>query len=135
MDYNKLWNLINMKNLSKSAAGRVAGLSPQGFISMMEKKTMTIATLEKFSKYFEKPVSYFFDGQAEFDDDTTSPIYDTCKDPRCRDKTASLEARVLELMDDKNLLKSLLKELQEKGAAVPPKNKPKGGVVKFTKSA
>nr|WP_321357219.1 helix-turn-helix transcriptional regulator [uncultured Draconibacterium sp.] len=61
MNYDKVWSLFNSENLSKRGMARVAGMSPSGFESMMDKKTMTVETLEKIAKYFKKEVHYFFD--------------------------------------------------------------------------
>ena len=61
MNYNKLWSLINKQELSKSAAGRIVEMSPQGFISMMKNKSIKVSTLEIFCKYFNVPVSYFYE--------------------------------------------------------------------------
>ena len=65
MDYNKLWSLINKQLPSKSAAARIVKMSPQGFISMMDNNTITVATLEKFADYFRLPISYFFEGGSD----------------------------------------------------------------------
>ena len=61
MNYNKLWSLINKQELSKSAAGRIVDMSPQGFISMMENKSIKVSTLEIFCNYFNVPISYFYE--------------------------------------------------------------------------
>lgn len=61
MDYNKVWSLINGKNLSQNKISRILDLSSTGFKLMMDRRTMTVATLEKLAEYFDKPVSYFFD--------------------------------------------------------------------------
>jgi len=69
MNYNKLWSLINKQELSKSAAGRIVDMSPQGFISMMENKSIKVSTLEIFCNYFNVPISCFYE-----EDDTQLTI-------------------------------------------------------------
>lgn len=61
MDYNKLWSLINKEGLSKSAAAKIAGMTHQGFVYMMERQTMTVGSLEKFADHFNIPISNFFE--------------------------------------------------------------------------
>lgn len=63
-DYNKLWSLINSNELSKSAAAKIIGKSHQGFVYMMERKTMTVEDLGRFAKYFKVSPSYFFEEEA-----------------------------------------------------------------------
>ena len=108
MDYSKLWSLINQAELSKSAAGRIAGLSPQGFITMMERETMTVSTLETFARYFKKPISYFFEESIGFNDTDEKKIE--------YDKVKLLEKRVRLLEDYFEIMKlsENMREFQEK---------------------
>lgn len=63
MNYNKIDSLRNKLGLSRAAIARIVGMTNQGFISMMEKKTMNVAVLEKLATYYKKPISYFFDDE------------------------------------------------------------------------
>ena len=96
MDYNKLWSLINEKNLSKGAAARVVGMSTTGFIQMMDRKTMAVSTLEKFADYFHVPIAYFF---SEYEQSMTECLqmsrYKEALHPcaECAEKERTIEAQ------------------------------------------
>ncbi|WP_372772167.1 hypothetical protein [Mangrovibacterium sp.] len=61
MNYDKVWSLFTSKDYSERAMARASGMSPSGFKSMMEKKTMTVETLETIANHFHLPLHYFFD--------------------------------------------------------------------------
>ncbi len=100
MDYNKLWSLINEKNLSKGAAARVVEMSTTGFIQMMDRKTMAVSTLERFADYFHVPVAYFFSeceqNMAEY---LKMNTLHSC--PECAEKERTIEAqkKTIEIQD------------------------------------
>lgn len=61
MNYEKLKGLIRKENLSQNKAATAFKMSSPGFSEMMAKQTMKVDTLEIIAKYFNVPVSYFFD--------------------------------------------------------------------------
>jgi hypothetical protein len=65
MNYNKLWSLVNNRLPTKSAAAKIIKMTHQGFVSMMENRTITVSTLELFADYFHVGVSYFFEDGEE----------------------------------------------------------------------
>lgn len=105
MDYNKLWSLINKENLSKRAAAKVANMSPYGFNMMMERKTMSVETLELLAKHFGVPVNYFFEEEEQQDllNDPESEYSDKSDCDVCRDKDVEIR-----------LLNRQMKEKEEK---------------------
>jgi transcriptional regulator with XRE-family HTH domain len=61
MNYKKLNDLIRENNLTQNKAAAAFGVSSPGLREMIDNKTMKVETLEKIAKYFNVPVSYFFD--------------------------------------------------------------------------
>ena len=108
MYYNKLWALINKHNLSKSAAGRIAGLSPQGFNTMMDKETMTVSNLEKYAKYFKVSISYFYESEYNFVENETIAVAEV------EDKYQIKCKWCLEKQSEINRLNAMLVEVQDK---------------------
>ena len=61
MNYEKIEQLIKKENLTQNKAAAAFGMSSPGFKEMLDNKTMKVETLEKIAKYFNVPVSYFFE--------------------------------------------------------------------------
>lgn len=135
MNYSKVWILLRSETDSERQMARIAGMSPSGFKSMMDRQTMTVETLEKIAVYFKKPLHYFFDIDANIPVsshlDDAPPLPRTahahtnpntiepeshytnkpaspvkiCTNPTCLEHIKELEAEILELKDDKRRLK------------------------------
>jgi len=61
MNYNKIRELLEQKNITIIYLCRKAKITYSGFVQMMDKETMKVDTLEKIALILEVPVSYFFD--------------------------------------------------------------------------
>lgn len=61
MNYQLIDKLIKEKDLTRSGFAIKMGWSPTGFSQMINNRTMKVETLEFIAKYFNVPVSYFFD--------------------------------------------------------------------------
>lgn len=112
MDYNKIWSLINKENLSKRAAAKIANMSPYGFNTMMDRKTMSIETLEVLAKYFNVSMCYFFKEEQEDDISLLNDgkaDYNSCR--FCRDKDVEIQLlnKQLKTVGEKN--EKLIKEV------------------------
>ena len=83
MNYDKVWALLRSETNSKRQMARIAKMSPSGFESMMERKTMTVETLEVLAKHFKKELNYFSDK------DIPKTPDDTCVD--CIEKQKKID--------------------------------------------
>lgn len=94
MDYNKIWTLINRDKLSKSAAARIAGMTHQGFMYMMDRKTMTVDALEKYANHFKLPVSHFFElNDTDLVERVEEPMTKLYRCKSCEEKERTIQAQ------------------------------------------
>jgi len=108
MDYNKLWSLINKEGISKRGAAKIVNMSPTGFISMMERKTMSVETLELFAKHFNVPILHFFEnGESEIELSPTG----TCG--YCMEKDIEIKILNKHLLEKDSKIESLQKKIGE----------------------
>lgn len=120
MDYKKVWSLLRSETDSERQMARIAGMSPSGFKSMMERETMTVETLETIAKYFRKTLNYFSDTESytyvsdnsKESENSENTHYTAPKSPIERCDNPTCLKRISELEDDKNLLKEYNKLLR-----------------------
>jgi len=61
----KIRQLIKFKNITQQKFAEEIGLSVQGLVRIYKKGNTTTDNLEKIAKYFNVPISYFFDNETD----------------------------------------------------------------------
>lgn len=72
---NKIEHLAKEKRLSLKEIGIAIGMTDTGFYQAMKRDDFKTSTLEKLSKYFKKPITFWFDDQQ------TLPINNEMNEP------------------------------------------------------
>jgi len=112
MNYNKIKLLAEKKKLSQAELCRRTGISPVGFIQMIQNDRMKISVLEKIAEVLGVSPEYFFsnDGKPE--------------DYQAKDRPANYEKKEpVSLERETELLKELILEKDKRLKLLEEKNK------------
>lgn len=108
---SKITSLINSGELNPSIVSRATGINYQSLKSKLKSGSYTPDDVEKIANYFNKPITYFFDKEAEtyqlpeVKPDVANDGNDSCK--LCKEKDKLIE-KMEGWLKDKEIIIELL---------------------------
>lgn len=125
MEYSKIEMLKEKRKFSNDEMGKIIGISGVGYKKMVETRSCRVDYLEKFSEYFKKPITWFFEPFSNESLDPASPYNIKCNNPKCTEEKEDLQKQIRSLTyTNETLAKILNRKTKEE---ISP-GEPEGGV-------
>jgi transcriptional regulator with XRE-family HTH domain len=99
MIYNKI-DKLRKKQKSQKILADAVGMTVQGLNLMLNKRTMTVDTLEKIAKYFEVSPAYFFEEESNLVGESKHSYKQKCIDCSKYEGQIELLSKLLREKDD-----------------------------------